>query len=106
MKWPDLHQETSLTTSTVTDDNELATDFSHFSVITKNNRLVFDRADRKLKRERGVDEGEVGRSCVGVVDMCRWWQMCCCRQLYCLATMGKRVGTYNLDQRADCVRGE
>lgn len=71
MKRPDLHQETSLTTSTVTDDNELATDFSHFSVITKISRLVFNRADRKQKRERVVDEGEVGRSCVGVVDVCR-----------------------------------
>lgn len=36
MRRSDLHQKTSLTTSTVTDDNELATDFSHFSVIIKN----------------------------------------------------------------------
>lgn len=31
--------------------------------------------------------------------------MCCGRQLDCPATTGKRVGTYNLDQRADWARG-
>lgn len=34
-----LHQETSLTTSTVTNDNELPTDLSHFSVDTKNESI-------------------------------------------------------------------
>ena len=71
MRRSDLHQKTSLTTSTVTDDNELATDFSHFSVIIKDSRLVFNRADTRQKREEMVDESEVGRSCVGVVDVCR-----------------------------------
>lgn len=71
MRRSDLHQKTSLTTSTVTDDNELATNFSHFSVIIKNNRLVFKRADMRRKREKMADEGEVDRSCVGVVDVCR-----------------------------------